>query len=170
MNWTDSAESRRLIEDLSRDVVSATAPEEIPLFHELLQEYYKEPNPPARPPSHTDDPLGFGVEAGLLAAVTPAAMAIVTEVLTYFKDEVIKSAKEEGAASIRERIKAILYPAVVDGRGGATPEKERPVLEFSKEQLLAIQKIARREAKKRGLSDEKAAQLADSLVGRLALT
>jgi hypothetical protein len=185
MEGTTDSESRKLAEEISREVIAETAPEEITMFDQLVEEYYRDPALPA-PGSHaSDDPLGFGLDSGLLTLSTPIVMSIATQVVTYFKDEVIKSTREEAAASIRQKIKALLHAAAKDApetpmTADASPSAQEHAptaqsvggheLGFSREQLSMIRKIVRNEAKKHGLSEEEAAKLANALIGRLALS
>jgi hypothetical protein len=175
MIWTTSTEGKKLVEELSREVIAETAPEEIAVFDELVEVYYQKANPSGSAGSDTDDALGFGVDAGLFTVLTPAVLAVVTEVINYFRDEVIKSAKEEGAITIRAKIKAVLNPALKSEVDPSRNEKSAAgdsALEsdFSKEQLLVIQKIVKREAKKYGIKEDNALKLANAVIGRLVIS
>ena len=83
--WTDTPEGRQLIENLSRQVVDETAPEELDMFDELLADYYANPQPPATQTQADDDPLAFGVAEAFIA-VTPVAAAIVSSIADLYSE------------------------------------------------------------------------------------
>lgn len=173
-------EDRKLAEQLTREVIAETAPEEMVDFDRLVAEYYRNPSASEGGPGAGDDPLGFGMDSGLLTLSTPLVMSVVTQVIDYFRNEVITVAKDEAAASIRQKIRAFLQPASKGESpagpsapamqsGTASKAGEAPEMDFSREQLLRIQKIARSEAKRHGASEEEAVRFANALIGRLAV-
>jgi hypothetical protein len=168
--WTDTAEGRSFIQTVSQEVVGEIAPEELDLFDGLIQDYFKDPTPPDLSPKVKDEPLGFGLE-GVLIAVTPAAAAALKAVLDYLLGPTVQGIMKEGSAAIVKRVKEFLNSPEEKSASSAKPgkvEKATPP-DFSKEHLVTVNKIARSEAKKFGLSDSEADRLADVLVARLAL-
>ena len=62
------------VADLSRDVVAALAPAELPLFNTVSREYAKDPERALKAAAGREEILGFGVEVGLL--LTPVVISI----------------------------------------------------------------------------------------------
>jgi hypothetical protein len=100
--WTQTAEGRQFIEDVSRQVVQQVDADEMEFFDDLAAEHYRDPNPLAE--KNTE--LGAGFEA-LVAAVTPAAIAAVTAVTIHLINEVSSSFQEASGPFIRERLKRL---------------------------------------------------------------
>jgi len=157
--FVNSSEGQIIVQDLSKKLVSQLAPEELEMFDELYEEYRANPAPPAD--TDNDDPLGFGVTE-IMAAITPAAGAAASATVSYLASEVIKSAKDESAVVIQDKIKALFNPEK------KKPEADPPPL--SKEALEQIKKLAVKSARAQGLSPKKAEQIALGLVGLLALS
>lgn len=148
-------EGREWIERLSREIVAEFAPEELPLFDELAQETFEHPRPPQGEERGGDDPLGFGMNETLVA-ITPAVSAMVSAAFAHLLGEVFKAAGEEEAKNLRERIKRLV-------------NKERSAAPLTVEQLAQVRKLAQEQAQLFGVPAGQAQQLADALVGRLAL-
>ena len=157
--WLETPDGRVYVERISKEIVSDIAPEELDLFDELIDEYYDNPAPPDLSSAKGDDPLGFGVSAALMAAVTPAAAAMVSAVLAYVLKEVVKAVQEESADAIKKQIRSLFHLE----KKGDGPEP------LTQDQLEAVKKIARREAKKFGMEPDQARNMANALVGCLAL-
>lgn len=157
--WTETAEGRKLIQDISKEIILDVAPEEIDLFDELVDEYFQDPQPPDTSPAAKDDPLGFGIDEALVAA-TPAAAAVVQVILNYVTTDLFKVAREETAEAVRGKIKTFFRK---EQNEEAEPEP------LTKEQLEQIKKLARRQAMKFGMSADRADKMANSLVGLLVL-
>ncbi len=154
--WTETTEGHKFIEEISRGIITQVAPEESDLFDELLQEYFDHPQPPTPLTSASDDPLGFGL-AETLVAVTPAAAAMVSAVLSYLLTEAIKAAQEESATAVKKKIKALF---------NSEDEAPSPLTE---EQLEQVKKLARKQAIQFGLNAKQAEKMANALIGSLAL-
>jgi len=153
--WTETTEGRELITDLSKDLVTQVAPEELELFDELIQEYFHDPRPQDSAEADGDDALGFGLSEAVVV-ITPAAAAAVSSALGYILTEVLKSAQEEGAAVLGKKIKKLLNP------------KDKTEA-LTTEQLKQIRRLALTQAKLFGVEANQARQMADALVGSLVL-
>lgn len=95
--WTDTAEGREFVKSLAKDMVVEVAPEELPLFDELAQEYFDDPTPPDLSARGSDDPLG--TDFGQLLAETPAIIAMIMSFLTFLSTRMPKSSQQ---ASLEE--------------------------------------------------------------------
>lgn len=157
--WTSTSQAHELIEELSREIVVAIAPEEIDMFEELIQEYYQNPAPPDLTTRDKDDPLGFGIEE-ILIATTPATAAMVNAVLNHLMEEFLGAFQEQGMKVVRNKLKSLF--------DGSREDKEKPA-PLTREQLQQIKKIARKQAIDFGISPEKAERMANALIGSLAL-
>jgi hypothetical protein len=160
--WTETTEGREYIEEVSKRIVTEFAPEELDLFDDLIAEYFVDPTPPDLSDSGGDDALAFGV-GEVLVAVTPAAAAVVTAVLTHVLTEATEVIKEESAAKIKKGIKDIFGPEKKDKQDDDEPQP------LTRDQLEQVKKLARRQAKKFGLEPDLANKMADALVGALVL-
>lgn len=153
--WTETVEGRKYVESVSKQIVADVAPEELDLFDELLVEYFDNPTPPEEVQAG-ETPLGFGLSATLVA-VTPAAAAMVSSVLTYILTEVIKSFQKETAEVVKKKIKEIF-----------NPEDNSPS-PLTKAQLEQINKIARKQAREFGMDADQARRMSNALIGSLTL-
>lgn len=157
--WTETTEARKYIEEVSKRIVTEFASEELELFDELIADYFADPTPPDLSASGDDDPLAFGV-GGVLVAVTPAAGAMVSAVLTFVLTEATEVIKEESAEKIKKRIKDIFSPENEDDDG---PQP------LTRDQLEQVKKLARRQAKRFGMEPDVANKMADALIGAIVL-
>ena len=164
--WSDTAEGKQLVQELSRQVVSETAPEELDLFDEMLQDYFVSPQPPAPSTVAGDDQLGFGI-AGLLVAATPAAAAMVGAVLNFLVAEVVKAAKDESSTLIKQKIQA-LFSTQKSGPGSSAGKTHPEVPPLTPDQLKKVRQLAQQQAQKFGIDAAQAANMANALVGSLA--
>ncbi len=152
--WTETSAGREIITEFSKDVVSKVANEELPLFDEMVEEYYQDPAPPDLTHQASDDPLGSGLESTLIA-LTPAAMAMVSAIVTYVLTEVLQAVQEESVQAISKKIKEFF-----------NPKKPQPI---TKEQLKTIWDVAYKKAREYGAKRDEAIQMADAMVGRIAV-
>jgi hypothetical protein len=164
--WTDTPEGRKLIQELSKDIVVEVAPEEMDLFDELVKEYFHDPTPPDVSAKPKDVPLGFGL-GEVLIAVTPAATAMVNEVLKYVMSESINTAKEESAEAVKKQVKKLFIQEKEHEKPAKKEDGE--VRPLNKEQLEQVKKLARKQAIKFGISEDKAEKMANALIGSLVL-
>jgi hypothetical protein len=151
-----SADEQALVAELSRELVSEVAPEELDLFDDLAGEYLANPNPPHATRGPGDDALGFGMGEAL-SAVTPAAMAALSVMIPLVTNMALDLFKSEGADFIRQMVKEKL-------------SGKKPVgFNLTPAQLQKARELAFAEAKRFGLKKAEADRLADALAGRLAM-
>lgn len=155
--WIQTPEADQFVQELSKELVSQFAPEELEIFDELYNDYKKHPSG-LRTEQGADDPLGSGL-GEMILAVTPAASAMATAVLSFVMSEVLKASQEEASEKIKTRIKAVLNPK---GSGKSPP--------LSPEQLEQVQKLAVKRALDFGLTPQKAKQMSLALVGSLSMS
>ena len=159
MHITEHPEIKELIRGISRSTVTEIANEELPLFDELVDEYFNDPSYLEKVESGKEDPLSFGLSEELIGT-TPIVTAVISAVVTYLVSNVIKAASEEWNEELMENIKAFF---------GKKEEKGK-FLPLNVEQLKQVKKLARREARGYGMSKEDSDRLARCLVERLVLS
>lgn len=151
-----------VIADVSRDLIAQVAPQELPLFRAQSQAYFRDPNAVLKEQEGKDDMLGFGAGEAI-AFLTPVALVVVTEVITFLASEIKKTVAAEGSSLLAEQLKKVLKKY----RPGDT-KNDPPSL--SAEQLTQVHKLAFEKARQLKLSEAQSHLLADSLVGSLTLT
>ena len=156
--WTQSPDGDRFVQELSKELVGQFAPEELDVFDELYHEYRERPAPPQAEPG-TDDPLGSGL-GEIIVAVTPAASAMVTAVVSFVLNEVLKASQDEASEKIKTRVKAVFNP---------TPAEKEKVPPLSQEQLDQVRRLAAKRGVDFGLPPEQARQMSLALIGSLSL-
>ena len=158
--WNQTPEGEAFVRELSKGLVEQFAPEELELFDELYSEYQKDPSPPA-PAAGSDDALGSGL-GEVIVAVTPAASAMVTTVVSFVLGEVLKAGQNEASEKIREKVKDVFNP------NPAPAAKQKPA-PLTQDQLEQVRKLAARRAVDFGLPPDEAKKMALALVGSLSL-
>jgi hypothetical protein len=149
-------QGERLEAELGRVLVARLAPGELPLFGAISGAFFADPKRARPTRSGGDEVLGFGVAeaAGLL---TPVVLAASCHVALYLTEEVGKAFAKTGADFIVEQIKRLF-------RREPTPAR------LDVAQLAQIRAIALDTARQFKLSNDRAALLADALVGHFTLT
>ncbi|MEV7005525.1 hypothetical protein [Streptosporangium sp. NPDC051022] len=140
--------------EVVRDVVAEVAPEELPLVRALSLVGHHTVVRRLRRRRSRREPLGFGLEE---------AGALVTTVLWLVLDEAVGGAV--GAAVDRAGRRAARRLRTLLRR----PDPDPVVPALTREQLNAVHAHAHRLSTEAGLPTERAVQVADSLVARLAL-
>lgn len=155
MNETD-----QLVSAVSRDLVSALAPSEVPMFRANSSAYFTDPDKALKPRDPGAEMLGFGLgEAAMY--LTPVILAAVKAVVDFAISEFGKAARAQGEAAISAWVKGLfkrLQPAA------AAPAAQAPL---SREPLQRLRQVAFNKA--RNFVDEaQANRLADEVIGQLA--
>jgi hypothetical protein len=141
--WIDTPEGRKLAEEISRNIVVAqVAPEELDLFDELAEEYYK--NPEGN--TEGDGELGFG-DASWLTTITPIAIPIVMSVLGILGNEIVKNIGGQVAGSLVTTVKGYFVKSG-DSLPALTPE-----------QLDHVKLTALKTAKEKGVNGKQAEKI-----------
>jgi hypothetical protein len=150
----------QLIADLARDVVAKAAPQEMPLFRANSDAYFKDPQKALKPAEGRDEALGFGVEAAAVF-ITPFAMAVMSEVVKFLTSELQNALKAEGSDAVKGAVKSLFKKF--------RPPEETKIPSLTPKQLAQVRKLALEKALQLKLSESKAALLADSIIGSLAV-
>ncbi|MFL5356193.1 hypothetical protein [Archangium sp.] len=154
----------RIISELSRDLISQMAPGELPRFEATSAAYFEDPDKVLRASSPQDEILDFSMGEPL-AQLTPAILAVVTQVVTFLAAEVHKQLKTESSGFVGELVKG-MFKKFKERMGGKAPPKA-PTL--TPELLTRVRETTLQNASRLHLPREQAKVLADALVGSLAL-
>jgi len=148
-----------LIAEMSRDVVSQVAPDELPLFRMNSTAYFKNPKKALEATQAKDDTLGFGIEA-VVPLLTPIVIAVVSEVITHLEQSLSTHLASGAEGVVGGGLRSVFKRG---GKGTAAPAQLSPA------QLAEVRDIAFRKARQLKLPETQAAMLADSVVGGLAV-
>ena len=154
--WTQTPDGDQFVQELSKQLVSQFAPEELEIFDELYSEYRKDPTPP-QAKQGSDDALGSGL-GEVMVAVTPAASAMATAVLSFVLSEVLKASQDEASEKIKAKVQALFNPKASEKAATLSPE-----------QLEKVRRLAARRAVDFGLSSDQAKQMSLALIGSLSI-
>lgn len=157
--WQKTAEGKAVIAELTKEVVSQVAPEELEMFDELIQDYFDHPAPPTVTGPATDDPLGFGLGEVIVAA-TPAAAAMASAAITFVLTVVIKLAEDESIELIKPRLKQLLQPAQKEKTASFT---------LTREELVRLKLTMHETVRRFGVEEAQANQMSDVFVSSLLL-
>lgn len=158
---TDKTENQ-LIAELARDLISQTAPQELPLFRANSEAFFTNPEKLFAGQKGRDEVLGFGV-GDAVVMLTPAVLAITSEIVKFLNEEFKKSAKEEGTVLVGETVKKMFK------KFRPEEKKENSPAPLTPEQLNQVRELALKKARHLKLSDARCKLLADALVGSLAV-
>lgn len=158
---TESGADRELIVVVTRDVIAAVAPEEIPLYRPLSEAYFDAPERLERAPK--DDVLGFGA-GEVVVALTPIALSIVSELLVHLRREVAETTAREVTGAAGGGLRALFRRFHHE----AHPAAAAPGA-LTREQLAEVGRMAFEKALAMRVSEPRARLLADAVVGSLVL-
>jgi hypothetical protein len=162
MTAPDPDPDRDLLEELARTVLERSAPEELVIFGETAEEYFRDPEAVLHP-TRRDEALGFGLD---LALLTPYVLAVATPVLGFLVQTVAAAAKEEATPRVRELVRR-LFNRSGSGDQDRMGGDEHPAL--TADQAREVREVALARATDLGLPAEQARLLADSVVGGLVV-
>ena len=151
-------DQNQLIEDIAREVVATTAPEELPLFRATSAAYFQHPDRVLKEQQSKDEMLGFGV-VEVVTLLTPYVFPIVTAVIKAIIAEVQKSMVTESTSLTSEVVKRLFKKI--------QPDEKTPV-QLTDAQLARVVEAANIEASRLKLPDDTAHLLADALKGMLS--
>ena len=151
------AEVDALTLELSKEVLTVLAPDELPFFADVVQDFHdgRQAGPDSR---SRDEPLGFGIELSLLA---PYVVAVMPSVVSFLADILAASAKQEAATALGLMIRRLFKrpSAASEATVRLTAEQGRQVRGITYKRAMAV-----------GLDKERAGLLADAVVGSLSMS
>lgn len=152
-----SDEVRALASELAALSLEDAAPEELALFPEVSEEYFRDPQGVINAQSR-EEAVGFGLD---IAMLTPYLLAVATPVIGFLVSVVQETAKEEVKTSLAGAVRRLLR------RDQSAPAEPDAQLALSREQARLVRQTAYDHARGLGVDEDRAGLLADSLVGRL---
>lgn len=147
-------ETDEIVGALGRELVSDLAPEELPLYPSLLNQFQDGGRGRASKQSSDDQLLGFGA-AEALTMLTP----VILNFASSFWQALVAEAAQGSAHGILEYVKVHL-----PGR-----HKAAAVPPLTPDQLRLVRTVAEREARRLEVSEGQAGLLADAMMGVLAV-
>jgi hypothetical protein len=154
-----STTQRELIDSTSRDIVAQLAPQELPLFQDMSDEYFRNPGKARKLQESSDGMVGFGgVEVALL---TPLVLTIAMEVIKF----VLEPVKTSLAGFIGDFFKQLMRRFQVDSQ---VTEKATAAA-LSPERLKEARDYGLKVARELKLSDVQAAMVVDSMIAKLVI-
>jgi hypothetical protein len=151
-----ASEAEALSVELSEEVLTVLAPDELPFLPDAVQDFRdgRIPDPGSKT---RDEPLGFGIEWSLLA---PYVLAVMPSVINFLADIFAESAKQEAVTALGSMIRRLFR------RRGAAAETS---VQLTTEQGRRVRSATYERAMTVGLDKKRAALLADAVVGSLSI-
>lgn len=156
--------SNELVIEISRDLITQLAPEELPLFRATSQAFQQDAKCVLASQDGREEMLGFGL-GDAVALLTPAVLAVVSGVVTFLLAEVAKATNAASASLIQETVRRLFKSTRSPAQTSTTP-----LSTLTTEQLAQVRSIALKQARQMKLSETRAKVLADAIVGKLAIT
>jgi hypothetical protein len=144
-----------IAEMVAKSLVRSLAPAELPLYDAMSQAFFEAPDRAEPKRDDKEETLGFGL--GETVLLTPVVLAAASHVATLVLDELGKSMGTLTAKYIAEQVRKLV-------------SREPAALHFSDAQLARIRRGVLETTRHFRMPGEKAALLADALVGHLTAT
>lgn len=156
------SEYDQLAVEVARDQVARLAPQELPLFRPLSEEYLRDPETALRPRTGRDEMLGLGPDVAA-SFVTPVVLAVSQGVLQFLAEDIKKSYGVDASAPITAILRKLFRRPRPDLSDESTPR-------LTAAQLERVHQLALDKARLLDLPEPQARLLAESLVGGLAVS
>ena len=162
----ETREGKLLINEVAYRIIQDNAPQELPRYVPIRDEYFASPEQFSQPKVSQDEALGIGVTAAL-QIFTRAVFLIAPPVLSFILNKVVDILTEKGTEKAVE--KGMEFVSSLFNQ----PEPQSEAI-FTSEQLnvinQAIQDIANTEAQQCGVPPEQARIVGNAIIAKLALT
>ncbi len=143
-----------LVAEFTQTALVKAAPDELPVFPEISQEYFADPRA-ALASAGSDTSVGFGLE---LAMITPVALAVggavVQSIASHLAGRLVDAGERQLLALARRVFRSPAKPAE---------------LTLTIKQAQHVRYLAFEKARALGMPDPQAQLLADSFVGAIAV-
>jgi hypothetical protein len=149
-----------LLNEAAYRLVSELAPEEIPVYVDIRNQYFANPEEFIQSSTGDDEVLGIG-EVVAVKTITKVVLPLLTPILNYLLDVVTETAQEELGDEAAAWIKRLFTP----------DQPPQPIFEQAELEIIAatIQDLASSEADRLGLDAHQAQTVSDAVIARLAL-
>jgi hypothetical protein len=149
-----------LVAELAQLALERAAPEEMVLFSETAEEYFRDPQA-VLDPKRRDEALGFGLDVAML---TPYVLAVAAPVIRFLASTVAEAVSQEAKPIVAGLVRRLLrQPDPAPDVAGQVPPP------LTTEQARQVRELAYQRAKSLGLDEDRAVLLADSVVGGLVV-
>ncbi|ATB28265.1 hypothetical protein [Melittangium boletus] len=159
-------DQEQIISELSRDLVRQLAPGELPRFEATSSAYFEDPDKVRREVSPQDEILGFGM-GEILTQMTPAILAVVTQVVAFLAGEVKQQLKTESTGFVGEFVKG-MFKRFKEGMDKT--QARRQGISMTPELLTRVRETTFQNATQLNLPRDQATVLANAVVGSLSLS
>ena len=149
---------QELVASIATEAIRTVAPEEMPVFEAVQQVYFARGGTASVVAPTRESELGFGF-GGELVALSPAALAIASEVVSFVANHMGEALKRETGAVISDRTRALFKRFGGKPSAGLTPD-----------QLNRVRSVAAEKAAALRIPASKAGLLVDAIVGGLAVS
>jgi hypothetical protein len=147
---------RDLVRALTAAALEVAAPEELVVLEETAAEFFADRRALLHPKDR-DDPVGFGIDVGLIA---PYVLAVATPVVKFLLDTVAGAAEDAAKPMVVDAARRLIRRP----RGGPDGDGTVPL---TLDQVRHARAIAYDEARRLGLAEDQCLLLADSVAGGL---
>lgn len=161
----NEAGARDVVTELGRELVASVAPQELPLFRAISEDYFKRPEKVLGDQKGKDELLGFGYGEAI-AYATPVVLAVTASVVKFLSEEVKKSLREEGASVVKETVKRLFRKFRPAGSAEPAGSAHASII-VTPAQAGEVRRLALERARQLRLPEADAARLADLLVQSL---
>lgn len=152
---------QQLITDLSQELVTQIAPQELPLFRAHAAVYFQDPAKAGNNQQTKDEMLGFGTGEAVVL-LTPFVLTVTNEVVKFIAAEIKKTTKEESASLIAEMVKSLFKKF--------RPEAKQKAPPLTPAQLAAVREAVLEQTRLLKLSESRSNLLADAIAGSLVIS
>ncbi|MBN1173722.1 MAG: hypothetical protein JXA67_16240 [Micromonosporaceae bacterium] len=150
--------SDQLTMDLARLIVEDLAADECEVFEDVAADFFADPVSVLRP-AKGEEPLGFGLEG--IALITPFALAIAREVVTFLLSTVTQTAQDQTGQFVLRIVRQRLRRY----RQGEAADTDPAPLTAGQSQY--VRTVVRDSAHRLGLTAEVATTLEEHIISQL---
>lgn len=156
----ETESGRYLINEFAYQMITEYAPQEIPLYVDMRDQYFADPDKYAQPTQAQDEALAFGsIQA--VETFSFFVFPIITQILTHIINEAQNALKDEVGNKAVQWVRSLVN------------SQERPKPIFSHNQLATIEEeidnIINSESKRLGIRKKQAYAIKNAVITRLAL-
>jgi len=161
---TNTQEGRQLINEAAYAVIRQEAPQELPMYVTIRDQYFADPERFIESQHPEDEALGFGGVA-LASSLSQIVFPILTAILVHVVNEAAKTMKDEGGTKAADWVRSLFTSETKKDAPQAQPLFTPAQLEVIKRE---IQQIADVEARRIGVSKRNISRVSDAVIARLA--
>ena len=154
----------QLVSEIAHGIIEDVAPDELAMFNMANRAYLANPSR-LDAGGDADEMLGFG--GGEVELLTPVIFSVTSGVVAFLITTIMNAAKVESETVVKQQVRQ-LFKRFTPATATLAPAAAAPMA-LTREQLVAVRRVAFDIASESGLPANQAALLADSTVGQLAI-